>query len=418
MALVAEYMNYRILREQLYRPLKEKAIFTWDTIENVEYALATVYPVTPEFRQELGQAAARLGAIYTKIVPVIQKADNQLLAELGIPPEAWQAVRTGLLPGSVTTMGRFDFAATDQGLKMLEFNSETPAAVVEAYYVNDAACRLLGAENPNDGMDEHIFQAFQASVRQYRDQGYCTDNIYFTALGWHEEDAGTARYLLSRSGLSARFVAIADLRVLDDRLWVKVEERLLPVDVLYRLYPLEQLATERDTDGYPTGAHVLDLIARHKLAVINPPSACLAQSKALQALIWNLHETGEFFSAAEHAIIEKYMLPTYMENRFQGLSQYVVKPLFGREGGAVTIFDESGRVIDKDYENLYWEQSMVYQQFVQLPPVSVNTLAGFYQGYLLWSSFLVGGQPSAIAARVGGPITNDLAYFLPVGIKA
>ena len=115
----------------------------------------------------------------------------------------------------------------------------------------------------------------------------------------------------------------------------------LPVDVLYRLHALEILAEDRDDDGYPTGAHALELIARRRVAVINPPGALLSQTKAMQALIWALHEAGEFFDPEEHRIIETYMLPTYLENRFRGIP-HVTKPIFGREGAGVTLYDASG----------------------------------------------------------------------------
>jgi hypothetical protein len=35
---------------------------------------------------------------------------------------------------------------------------------------------------------------------------------------------------------------------------------------------------------------------------------------------------------------------------------------------------------------------------------------------LLWSSFLIGGQASAIVARVDKHITGDRSYYLPVGL--
>ena len=56
----------------------------------------------------------------------------------------------------LTAIGRFDFAVTEQGIKMLEFNSDTPTGIVEAFYVNGHVCRYHGAVNPNEGMDRMI----------------------------------------------------------------------------------------------------------------------------------------------------------------------------------------------------------------------------------------------------------------------
>ncbi|WP_240491799.1 hypothetical protein, partial [Acinetobacter baumannii] len=67
--------------------------------------------------------------------------------------------------------------------------------------MNEQACRFFGVENPNDGMESHIAQAFEKVIARYEKQGYRTDAIVFSALHWHEEDAGTAKYLLAQSGL-------------------------------------------------------------------------------------------------------------------------------------------------------------------------------------------------------------------------
>ncbi|MHB1653141.1 MAG: glutathionylspermidine synthase family protein [Desulfitobacteriaceae bacterium] len=409
-------MEYTENREKLYGSLR--SVFSWDWLDGMEYALAEVHAISPDLRQELAFATEALGQIYAKTVAFTQLGSDDLLKELGIPEEALGAVRVFVFPEWVTTVGRFDFAHTRDGLKMLEFNADTPTSVVEAFYVNGKACDFFGFRDPNLGMEKHIFDAFAQTLGRYNEFGFATDSIVFSSLGWHNEDRGTTEYLLQKSGLKGRFVPLENLRIDNDRLWAIVEEEKVPVDVLYRLHALEKLAVEKDdTDGYPTGAHVLDLIARGKLAVINPPSAFVAQTKALQALIWGLHEAEEFFSTAEHDIIEKYMLPTYLENLFLDRVPYVTKPIYGREGGAVRIFTASGEILESDKDDYYWEQPMVYQKYAEMEEVESQTVSGTYKGRLLWGSFLVGGRASAIAARIGERITGNLSCFLPVGYK-
>lgn len=410
-------LSYEERREQLYQPLREDGTFSWDWMYGEEYALASLHLITPSFRRELAMTTERLARIFAKAVPVLQQADDVLLRELGIPEEAFAAVRTVVSLELPTIVGRFDFAHTAQGLKMLEFNSDTPTGIVEAFFVNDHVCRFFGVANPNAGMSAQLGPAFQKMVATYRALGYKTDRIVFSSLDWHEEDMGTTLYLMKQSGLSARFAPLEQLRVQGDRLYIQDGDGLEPVDVLYRLHALEKLAEERDEDGYPTGAHVLDLIADKKLAIINPPSAFITQTKALQALIWSLYEAGEFFSEEERESIGRYMLPTYFENRFLGVSDYVTKPIFGREGGGVTLYDAAGNPVHRDREELYWDQPMIYQERAELPEVTVETVKGDYTGRLLWGSFLIGGEASAVVARVGGPITDNMSYYLPVGIQ-
>lgn len=95
----------------------------------------------------------------------------------------------------------------------------------------------------------------------------------------------------------------------------------------------------------------------------------------------------------------------------------MTKPIFGREGGAVTLYSDSGQVIARDEDSDYWEQPMVYQQMADMEQITVNTINGPFCGHILWGSFLIGGEPSAICARIGGKITDNSSCFLPVGLK-
>jgi len=409
--------SYEQRRQEIYGPLRAEGIFTWDFLYGEEYALASLHEIDRSYREEIAEATRGLGRIFKKTVEIVQQGGDELLAELGFPEETWPVLRVRVPLTGPTVIGRFDFAPTSDGLKLLELNSDTPTGIVEAFHVNGHVCRCYGAADPNEGMSEGLRTAFGRIVREYEQLGHPTEHIYFSALDWHEEDAGTTRYLLGMSGLRAEFAPLADLRVYEDFLYVDKGETLHPVNVLYRLHALEKLLEDRDQDGYPTGAHVLDLIARGKVAIINPPSGFAAQTKALQALIWNLQEAGAFYNPDERELIARYMLPTYLEDSFTGRCPFVTKPIFGREGGGVTLHDEQGRVVEKDGEDMYWEQPMIYQQRVELEKVCAQTLNGPMEGHLLWGSFLIDGEASGIVARIGGPITGNLSCYLPVAIR-
>ncbi len=407
-------MNYVKRREKIYGPLREQGIFSWDFLYGQEYALASAGEVLTCDRQELGYATERLSRVFSKTIVAVQQGSNALLKELGIPSIMFDAVRLPMLSSMPTLLGRFDFARTAEGLKMLEFNADTPGGVVEAYYVNGEVCRFFGSKNPNDGCEAHITEAFAQGIMTYQEMGYPVEKVVFSALDWHAEDAGTAEYLKKQSGLNSCFTPLKDLRVYRDRLCALIDGELVPVDVWHRLHPFSILSEETDTDGYPTGAHVLDLISRRKLAVLNPPSALIAQTKALQALIWNLYEAREFFTSVEREVIGTYMLPTYLENRFTGATSYVVKPILGREGGGVSIYDVNNSLMHRSSDESYQNQLVVFQKFVEMERMTVETIEGQCSGFAVWGSFLTGGKASAINVRIGDVITDDLSYFFPV----
>ena len=115
------------------------------------------------------------------------------------------------------------------------------------------------------------------------------------------------------------------------------------IDVLYRqTYPIEHLIHDEDpVTKEKVGQLLMKLVEEKELAVINPPSAFLLQSKAIMALIWGLHEEQHpFYTEEEQHWIHTYFLPTYLEADWfqqQGIL-YVKKPAFGREGDTVEIY--------------------------------------------------------------------------------
>ncbi|MCZ8512486.1 glutathionylspermidine synthase family protein [Paenibacillus filicis] len=412
-------LSYAERRAKLYDPLREEGVFTWDRLYGQEYALADLHRLEESELEGMHAAAEALGRIYAKTVAVVQQGEAALWAELGLPEAAFGALRLRFDESVPTLIGRFDFARTPEGWKMLEFNSDTPTGIVEAFHVNGRICAAWGERDPNEGCSRQLTEAFGRMLQTYREAGMATERIVFSALDWHEEDAGTTRYLLAQSGVrEAEFAPLSALRVSGDRLWVAegpgANESLSgPIDVLYRLHALEKLAEDRDEDGYPTGEHALRLIADRRVAIINPPSGFAAQTKALQALIWSLHEEGRFYSPEEHEAIEAYMLPTYLEPLFPEGTPYVAKPILGREGSGVTIYGADGGVAECSGEAEYLDQPMVYQRLAELPELEVETLGGTYRGRLLWGCFLIDGRASAVVARVGGRITGNLSYYLP-----
>lgn len=409
--------RYLRTREQIYQPIREQGIFTWDQIQGQEYALGQCKTVTESFTREIRDATQRIGDLYHKLVLSLQQGSDDLLDELGIPRVAFPFCHTILPLPFVTAIGRFDFAQTPQGLKMLEFNSDTPTSVVEAFYVNEQVCRFFGMENPNYGLEIHITQAFQQTKEAYEKLGFATTAKVFTSIGGHEEDVGTTKYLMRHSGIDGRFIPISQLGIsLEDRQLCYIDEgKWYPIDLLYRLHAGEIFAKDQNKQGYPIGAHILHLVSQKRLAMINPPSAFVAQTKAIQALIWSLHEQKLFFTPEEHEVIKTYFLPTYLDDVFRGKKPYVKKPILGREGGAVTLFSAEGDVLAKDGEDQYWNQTMVYQELADLPVVEAETIQGTYRGKLLWGCFYVGGQASALVTRLDREITGNLAYFLPFG---
>jgi glutathionylspermidine synthase len=269
-------------------------------------------------------------------------------------------------------------------------------------------------KNPNANCEIQLTNAINETISKSI-IGLVNPIIVFTAHGEHEEDWKTVSYLKSLYKGKSQLIPLDALQIIENEgLFTPDGKR---IHVLYRqTYPVELLELDTSPDGSKIGLALLELVNNGKLIMFNPISAFLLQSKAIQALIWNLHiENSEVFSSVEHEIIGKYFLPTYLEPDYfieKGLP-YVEKPAFGREGDTIKIFNE--QLNYQSHQNNYNDQVMVYQQFAPLPKHQVMTPDGLLEMHILVGSFLIKEEAGAIGIRAGNIITGNESCFLPVG---
>ncbi len=171
-----------------------------------------------------------------------------------------------------------------------------------------------------------------------------------------------------------------------------------------RHYHLEHFAAD------PPAAAFFAAVTEGRVRLVNPPAALLVQSKAALAIAWGLAERGRIFTHTVREAILRTWLPTYADLPTDR-REYVGKPIFGREGKGVHFLQGDTSAPS--------DPAMVYQERVALPLVEytlANGSAG--RGHAVYTCFVVDGEPSAIALRVGAPITDALARFLPIAESA
>lgn len=400
--------SYAVRRERWYGPLRD--LFPWETIDGDEYALASWTPVSSLQCQELQEAAEGLAVLWHKVALIVSRGDCRLLRWLGLPADMREAMREALQLPWLTALGRFDFALTSTGWKVLEYNCDTPSGVVEALAVNSRICACEGRRNPNEVGEELLRQAISESLYIARRAGL-TGATVFSALGSHSEDAGTMKYWQALAA-EGSFVSLEELRYEKETLTSSASGR---ISNWFRLHPWEIMVRECAPDGFPTGKRVLGLAASKKLLAVNPPLALVGQSKALQALIWQLYEAKEFLTHQERQLVRTYMLPTYRQNVFLGRSSYVRKPLWGREGGGVTLHAADGSLLGGSRGG--WHGAAIYQQAMELECMQVMTQKGLHGGRRLWGVFVAGGAFAGLLVRLGPIITDDRAWVTPVYLK-
>jgi glutathionylspermidine synthase len=406
---------YHEKRKQFYIEIEN----FWPDLYGEEYAL---YDIRLEEWVEIERirlASNRIGHIFFKICRLLREVPETTLLEMGYPAETIPFLRLKTLK-SESVISRLDLIHYQNSYKCIEINADTPTFIKELFHVNGRVCKEFAAEDPNKGAEGQLGEAVRKGVFDSA-RKLLVENPYivFTAHEDSVEDRETVRYLQKLSGLPSRFVPLHKLQI--KKGIGLYDENGGKVDILYRqTFPIENLITDEDCNQNKIGLWLLELVQSEKLAILNPPAAFLLQNKAVQAVIWGLHqENHSFFTEEEHAWIAEYFLPTFLEPDyfFKEKMAYVKKPSFGREGDTVEIYTGEGQRVDADSQTSYQSYLAVYQQQIELPNISFQCEKGVQNGRLLIGSFLLNGKPAAVGARVGGQITNNLSYYLPVGIK-
>ncbi|WP_079509215.1 glutathionylspermidine synthase family protein [Mesobacillus jeotgali] len=391
----------------------------WPDLYGEEYALYDIAEIEQQEVDKIRLCTFRIGKVLFKVCELLRELDEVILKDLGFPSETIKFIRLNtLLPESV--IARLDLVAINNTYKCLEINSDTPTFIKELFHVNGLVAKEFGLANPNGSNEEQLAvavrKAIQASAKWLNQ---VDPYVVFTSHDDNIEDKNTVLYLKELYGLPSKFIPLNKLIILPGE--GLFDERGRKIDILYRqTFPIESLIQDEDTLGNKIGLWMLNLIETKKLAVVNPPSAFLLQNKAVLAVIWGLHENdNSFFNKEEHQWIEEYFLPTYFEADYfldKGIP-YVKKPVFGREGDSVRVFDGNGDLVLEEKHQSYDSVPSIYQQFVKLPSANFVSEKGIQNGHVLTGSFIVNGEPSALGYRIGSEITNNLSCFFPVGIS-
>lgn len=405
--------TYQHNRQHFYSKVEK----FWPDLYGEEYALYDVFRTNQNFVSKVHEATNRIGQIFFKTAKLLRVADDDILLEMGFPRETLSFVRL-LSPAAASVIARLDLVQSGDSFKCLEINADTPTFIKEIFSINELICKDFAVKNPNAGMENRLANAIQSSIRTVLGDKYPA-HLVFTAHDDHLEDFNTARYLQKLCQLPSRFVPLKQLQIFKgDGLYDELGNK---IDLLYRqTFPIENLIEDQDDEGNPIGIWLLDLVARGKLKLINPPSAFLLQNKAVQAVIWGLHqEKNDFFTPIEHEWIAEHFLPTYLEPDYFLLNRqaFVKKPSFGREGDTVEIYNGTGHLQMADKQTSYTGYTPIFQQHIELPTVSFASEKGQQTGHWIIGSFLMNGRPGGIGLRVGNAITDNLSYFLPIGIQ-
>ena len=321
--------------------------------------------------------------------------ENNLFHEIGIPfnlveviKESWENdVHWHLY-------GRFDLAGGVDGkpIKLLEFNADTPTALFETAIIQWAMLKKndLEEESQFNALYEALVHNFKRLVTLEEDvstfeERYDGWNFLFTSVKGNSEEENTVRllqHIANEAGFETEFAYIDEIEFSQED-GITYQDK--NYELWFKLIPWEDIALEESD----LAMLLTNIINNQKAIIFNPAYTLLFQSKGLLKILWDLYPNH----------------PLLLESTFEPLEgkKQVKKPVFGREGGSVSILDEKSNDVEAvagDYDN----HKMVYQAYTEL---STDTQGLSYQAGVFYAY-----EACGLGFRKGGKILDNMSKFV------
>ncbi|MBV9844972.1 MAG: glutathionylspermidine synthase family protein [Kutzneria sp.] len=304
-------------------------------------------------------------------------------ADFGIAEWLWPAIAESWKRRDPHLYGRFDLRYDGSGpAKLLEYNADTPTSLLEASVIQwNWKSDLFDEDDQWNSIHEKL-------IDRWREIGTLLphNELHFTwsSADTTGEDHLTVAYLqetAAEAGMDTIGLPIEDVGW-DTTLQRFVDLEEAPMGTVVKLYPWEWMVEEQ------FGRHAVDRLPA--TLWIEPLWKMLLSNKALLAVLWEMHPG------------HPNLLPAFLGDP-GFLTEYVRKPLLGREGANIQVVAPGHHV---ETGGMYGQEGYVYQLFDPLP---------CYDGYRpVIGAWMVADVSAGMGIRESvGLVTDDGAAFVP-----
>lgn len=311
---------------------------------------------------------------------------EELISKFDIPEwfqpyllESWQRSDASLI-------GRFDLVYDGQNSpKMLEYNGDTPSMLYETgYFQREWLKDMIDSGNINQNAAQ--YSNLQDDIVNFFCNIYPYKQIHFSCLKNSDEDFCNMEYVLNCAkiaGVDCRVTFIEDINISNDFQLLDQDNEY--IQSLFKYYPWEIMVTEENGINIP----------KMKTSFLEPAWKYILTSKAILPILWQKYKG------------HPNLLPSYFEDdkdKYELSSNYVVKPIYSREGSNVTIFKDG--IISSEVKGPYAHHKKIYQRFCDIPC--------FNGRWTVLGGWVINHRASALSIReTTSEITDNWSYFTP-----
>ena len=367
--------------------------FVWHTdSDESAYISSELVQVSEAEAEAYYEASNTLYDMYVEAAEHV--IENKLYHDIGIPFNLVETIENSWENDVHWHLyGRFDLAGGIDGkpIKLLEFNADTPTALFETAIIQWAMLKKNKLEESAqfNTVYESLVNNFKRLVTLDEDvsgfeEQYDGWKFLFTSIRGNDEEENTVKllqHIAEEAGYETEFAYMDDVEFDEEGISYQEES----YELWFKLIPWEDIALEESD----LAMIINTIIANQKAIMFNPAYTLIFQSKGLLKILWDLYPNH----------------PLLLETSFEPLKaqKQVKKPIFGREGGDVSILDENGTQIES-VEGDYGNHKMVYQAYTELP---TDTQGQSYQAGVFYIY-----EACGLGFRKGGKILDNMSKFV------
>ena len=376
-----------LLRNDAFPARAEALGFGFHSPEEREYwARDACYALTPEAAEALEAAARELAPMLDAAADAVVRRGDY--AAFGFTDRLAALVEASHKAREPSLYGRFDFRLDpDGGIKMFEFNAETPAALLEA-----AVVQLAWFEETPPGPDtrpgtDQWNRIDDALVARWPALGL-PRLVHFAAEREREDEIAQVAYLMATAraaGHDAAFLPVDDISWQEGTGFTDPDG--VPLAACFKLYPWDWLDAEEGGRLLPLG----------RTRWIEPARRMLQANKAILVTLW------EMFPG--HPLL----LPASLDRAaIEGPA--IGKPALGLEGHGMRVEGAERDVSTEVAEGLP-PSPVIWQAWAPLPGHAMPDAGLAYPVMGVW---MAGDEPCGLGIREGDDLVTTLEdRFVP-----
>jgi glutathionylspermidine synthase len=341
---------------------------------------AAYYRFTASEVDVLERATNELHEMCLKAVDYV--IDNNRFRDLAIPDAAIEPIKVSWETEPPAIYGRFDFGYDGfRPPKLLEYNADTPTALLEAAVVQ---WHWLQELFPDADQFNSIWEGLVEKWAHLKDGFYLKGGTLHCAHMDNIEDLMTVtviRDAAQEAGLTTEGILMRDIGW-DSKSSAFVDLKGERMKTIFKLYPWEWLIS----DSF--GSHVLE--KHDQVQWMEPMWKMILSNKGILAILWEMYPG------------HPYLLESYI-GRSRDLREYVKKPLLSREGANVMV--KAGGALTRTGGE-YGEEGFVFQDYFALPNMNGN--------FPVLGSWVIDDTARGMGIRESdGPVTDNWSRFVP-----